>query len=234
MTNTLREKSQGSILPLLSGDDQNLQIFFESGKKQFLKKGYIIINQGDTVDRIYFLNKGKLKVTLLTDAGEEKLFWYAYRHSIFGDVPFFCKRPSNGTITAEEECEVTSYDYESFFKILYSNPKVIEYFLTAMSRKIQIMTGQVKNTSCNSPDIRINKFLYSMATQYGKSCKNGVELNLTITHKEIGFLTGLHRVTVTNVINKLKKEGAIAIPRRGRLIITDLEKLYAQAFHLGF
>lgn len=234
MTNSLRENPLGGILPLLSGDHESLKDFFEQGQKQVVKKGYIIINQGDIVERIYFLTKGKLKITILTDTGEEKLFWYAYPHTIFGDAPFFCKLPCNGTITAEEESEVSSHDYESFYRILYNNPKVIEYFLTTMSKKVQILTGQVKDISYNSPSIRINKLLYSLTKQYGKACSKGIELNLNITHKEIAFLTGLHRVTVTNIINKLKKEGIVDIPKRGKLIVTDLEKLYIQTFHLDF
>jgi CRP-like cAMP-binding protein len=226
MTNFYQENPQGDILPLLSEDHQYLKDFFEKGKKDFFKKGNIIINQGDTVKKIYFLSKGKLKITLLSDTGEEKLFWYAYPHTIFGEVPFFCKLPCNGTIIAEEDCEVSSHDFDSFYQILYKNPKVTEFFLTTMAKKIQILTGQVKDISYSNPSTRINKLLYSLAKQFGKSTDKGIELKLTITHKEIAFITGLHRVTVTNVMNKLKKDGIIEVPKRGKLIIIDLEKLY--------
>jgi CRP-like cAMP-binding protein len=231
MTHSLQENPKGDILPLISGDHQYLKDFFEIGRKEILKKGNIIINQGDMVDRIYLINKGKLKITLLTESGEEKLFWYAYPQTIFGEVPFFCKLPCNGTIIAEEDSEISSHDYESFFKILYKNPKVTEFFLTTMAKKIQILTGQVKDISCSSPYTRINKLLYSLTRQFGKSTKKGIELNLTITHKEIAFITGLHRVTVTNVMNKLKKEGIIDIPKRGKLIIIDFNKLLTNTFN---
>lgn len=110
----------------------------------------------------------------------------------------------------------------------------MEYFLVIMSKKIQILTGQMKDISCNSPRIRINKLIYSMAKQFGENCRKGIELNLTITYKEIAFLTGLHRVTVTNVMNNLKKDGIINVPQRGKLIVTNIEKLYTNAFYLDF
>lgn len=234
MTKSLRENPLAEILPLLRGDLQNLQIFFESGTKHVLKKDSTIISQGNMVERIYFLTKGKVKVTLLTDSGDEKLFWYAYPYSIFGEVPFFCKMPCNATITTEEDSECISHDYENFFRILYKNPIAMEYFLVTMSKKIQILTGQMKDISCNSPSTRINKLIYSMAKQFGKSCRKGIELNLTITYKEIAFLTGLHRVTVTNIMNNLKKDGIIIVPQRGKLIVTNIEKLYTNAFYLDF
>lgn len=232
MTNSFRKDPQSEILPLLSGNYDTLEIFFKSGQKTILKKGNIIVNQGDMVQKIYLLNKGKIKVTLLADSGIEKLFWYAFPHTIFGDVPFFCRLPSNATITAEEECEILSHSYQSFFEGLNNNPDVVEFLLITMAKKIQILTGQVKDISFNKPNIRINKLLYSLSKQFGKECGSGTEINLLITHREIGFLTGLHRVTVTNILNKLKKEKIISIPKRGKIIITDMEGLYTKAFHL--
>jgi CRP-like cAMP-binding protein len=101
-----------------------------------------------------------------------------------------------------------------------------------MSKKIQILTGQVKDISYNSPRIRVTKLIYSLSQQYGKDCSTGIELTINATYKEIAFLTGLHRVTVTNIMNDLKKEGIITVPKRGKLIITNPRKLYLETFSL--
>jgi len=223
---------QQYMLPWLLKESQAFEEFIKFGEKKTYQKGTIIVNQGEKVENIYYLNKGRVKVMLFTDLGEEKLLWYVSEGNILGDVPFFCKLPSYGAIIADEDCEVFVNDNNSLLKAIQSDPKIVNNMFISMAKRISLLINQVEDAAFNNPIIRISKLLYLLSKQFGQKCSSGTELNLTITHKEIATITGLHRVTVTNEINKLKKEGIIKIPKRGHLVITDIEKLYNYAFYI--
>ncbi len=52
-----------------------------------------------------------------------------------------------------------------------------------------------------------------------------VQYKTHFTHQEIADLVGVHRVTVTNTLQALKKEKIIHIANRGEITVVDREKL---------
>jgi CRP-like cAMP-binding protein len=56
---------------------------------------------------------------------------------------------------------------------------------------------------------KLYQVLISVAKQVGYPIKGGWSVNLHLTHEEIGFLAGIHRVSVTRALKKLRDKGKI-------------------------
>ncbi|KJS88137.1 MAG: hypothetical protein JM58_01790 [Peptococcaceae bacterium BICA1-8] len=220
-----------SLLPWIDFKADDFKSFLNGGIKKSYYKNSAIVAQGEKMDSIFYLHQGKVKVLLLTEKGEEKLFWYASEGNIIGDVPFFHLYPSNAAIIAETDCEVYSYDRKTFLGILHANPEFADYMLSIMAKKIRVLINQVQDISFNNPTKRISKLLYLLTQQFGeKSDTGGTEINLSITHKEIASITCVHRVTATNVLSILKNEGIISKSDSGNIIVVDSARLFKYAF----
>lgn len=213
------------VLPWLKNETTE---FFEQLKKHgtraYYKKNSVIINQGETVNRFYFINHGLVRVVCLTELGEERLFWYSGPKTIFGEVPFLCKLPCHATIIADKDCEVYIHNEASFQKIIECYPSVTRNLINFLAYKIQILTSTIHDFY-NNPEERVCKLIYALCLEFGTKTIKGIELSFKVSHKDIGFITGLHRVTVTNVLLKMKKQGIIETPARGKLIVINLQKL---------
>jgi len=219
-----------SVMPLIDVKPENFNKFLNLGVKRKYQKGSYILDQGEIGQNIAFLNKGKIKILQLTENGEEKLFWYASEGTIIGDVPYFHAYPSNAAVIAQEDCELYIFDKSTINRILRDDPDFAEYLLEMMARKIRVLVSQIHDISFSNPVTRISKLLYLLSYRYGHQSIEGTELKLDITHKEIGSITCIHRVTVTNVISNLKKQGVLDKCANGHIAIKNMDELYNKAF----
>ncbi|WP_315115942.1 Crp/Fnr family transcriptional regulator [uncultured Clostridium sp.] len=234
MNDYLEHFSDDSLLPWFDYNDIDsaLKNYLHLGVKKYSKKGTYIVKQGETIDKIHYLHKGKVKIVLLTASGQEKTFWYALGGNIVGCVPYYHNLPSNAGMIAVEDCELFSFDKKTFSEILLKEPSIYEEMLTIVSKKIRILVNTIQDISFLNPTARVCKLLYLMAQHYGVQCHDGITLKLNISHYEIASITSLHRVTVTKILNYLRQENIISKSRSNSIIIIDLNNLYKNAFEL--
>jgi CRP-like cAMP-binding protein len=70
---------------------------------------------------------------------------------------------------------------------------------------------------------RLMAFLTLLIKEYGEPCKEGCCLPYPLTHAQIGSTIGSTRVTVTRLMGKLRRRGAIVV-REDNLICLPLAK----------
>jgi CRP-like cAMP-binding protein len=70
---------------------------------------------------------------------------------------------------------------------------------------------------------RLMAFLTLLVEEYGETCKEGCCLPYPLTHAQIGSTIGSTRVTVTRLMGKLRRQGAIIV-REDNLICLPLVK----------
>ena len=86
------------------------------------RKNQKIFSQGDVADTVFFIQKGKVKITVLSEHGKEAVV------GIFGEGQFFgegCLRGSelrSATSHAMEECLITSITKTAMLGMLGAEP----------------------------------------------------------------------------------------------------------------
>src|SRR5476651_58192 len=94
-----------------------------------------IFSQGDIADKVFFIQKGKVKKTVLSEHGKEAVV------GIFGEGQFFGEGCLEGTELrsttshAMEECLITSITKPAMLAILRSEPKFSAFFMTYLLRR---------------------------------------------------------------------------------------------------
>lgn len=65
---------------------------------------------------------------------------------------------------------------------------------------------------------RLYRVLCNVAKEHGSKKGKGIEIDFLLTHEDVGFLTGAHRVSITRAMTALKEAGKIMLEGR-RLIL---------------
>ncbi|MFZ7104839.1 MAG: Crp/Fnr family transcriptional regulator [Peptococcaceae bacterium] len=203
----------------------DLDHFLVHGRKKVFKKGEFITNTGDIVDKLYILVKGRIKLMQQGKNGLEKTYWLMKGPGIFGEVPFFHQCSSRCFFIAEETSEVYLFDRDIISRELPRYPRVMFHLLRTIAQKMRVMTFQMEDMSFYNPIARVARLLFLLAYQNGEKTGEGYIIKEKLTHQEIANITGLHRVTTTNALKKLTKEG-IVIKNRDEIIVPNLEHLY--------
>ena len=68
-----------------------------------------------------------------------------------------------------------------------------------------------KNDKRANIEGRLYRVLRNVAKEHGEQRPQGLVIQFPLTHEDLGFLTGAHRVTITRAMKALKKAGKIIL-----------------------
>ncbi|MFV9550539.1 Crp/Fnr family transcriptional regulator [Algibacter sp. PT7-4] len=182
----------------------------------YKKKDYIYF-EDDSANKVYLIEKGKVKIGYYSEDGNEVVKAILTRGEIFGETAIlgelkrqeFAQSIDNNTSI----CPVgvtTIHDLmrknQTFTLKIY---KVIGFRLKKLERRLQLLLFKDAKT-------RLLEFLDELCSDYGYDCeKTGDKvIQHPYTQKDIASLIGTSRPTLNILLNELKDEKVIEFTRK--------------------
>lgn len=199
------------------------------GRKCTYNKGNIVAGNGDEIDCLYYLYKGRLKMSKINSAGTEKILWYLDEGNLFGEVPFLDKKPMDSTFTANTPCEVYIFTRQCVQEeIIVKYPALVLNLLESLANKARVFSTQASDIATLIG--RVSKVLiYVIEREYVDKTTGRIECSRGISQQELASILGVHRVTLNHAISQLKKNGIVEEMTKKRLIISDYSQLLSYA-----
>ena len=94
------------------------------------RKGRVIFAQGEEADRIFYVQSGKVKVTVVSKQGKEAVVGILETAQFFGEGCLNGQAVRVGTAKAMEECVITSITRKAMLAALRREPRFSELFVT--------------------------------------------------------------------------------------------------------
>jgi len=122
-------------------------------------KNQKIFSQGDAADAVFFIQKGKVKVTILSEHGKEAVV------GIFGEGQFFgegCLEGNDfraGTSQAMEESLITSISRRAMLATLGAEPKFAQFFISYLLSRNSRVEDDLIDQLFNSSERRLARLL---------------------------------------------------------------------------
>jgi len=182
------------------------------------RKGQVLFSQGRrTHPGFYWLKTGRVKFSLLTNEGAERVVGFAGEGAIFGEESIL-----DGEGCAVMGQALTSgvaylFSWSSATRLLRAEPDLAIVLLEAMARKLHLSLKLIEEMSFLGVRDRVVQTIARLA---------GEARFLDLSHQELAGLVGASRVMVSHVLAELREEGLIE-QRRRRLVILDPERLFA-------
>jgi CRP/FNR family transcriptional regulator, cyclic AMP receptor protein len=159
---------------------------------QRYRKGRIIYTQGEVADKIFYIQSGKVKVTVVSEQGKEAVVGILESAQFFGEGCLNGQAVRVGTARAMEECLITSITRKAMVAALRREPKFAELFVTYLVTRSN----------------RIEEDLLLLAN-FGKNGKP-TPVDASINQATLAELIGTTRSRVTFFLNKFRKLGLIS------------------------
>jgi len=180
----------------------------------------IIFVQRDVATKLYYLEKGLVKLSFLSDQGDEKIVAFIMPGLIFGESAILLKTRYGITATAKEECIVIAYDRLQAAALIRHTENFAALVSTSMARELSFLGHQIIGTSFYDTTGRVGHALINLSHQL----EQGNDATLALTHAELAKFVGASRISITNVLSYLenkklvvKGRTAIRIPDRSAL-----------------
>lgn len=194
--------------------------FAEGRKPEIYEPGRLIYLQGTVATRFYYILRGKAKAFISSEDGDERILNIYRAGDLMGEASFFDRQPRVTTSIALTRCELVPIDEETVRRLFSQHPELAMAMLRYLARTVRLLSGHVDDISFLVADKRIARLLITLQTD---------DLGLIhSTQDEIGFASGVSRVTVSRVLREFARKGWIKTGYR-TLKIADFNTLQEYA-----
>ena len=179
------------------------------GKTVFrLHKNQIVFSQGDPADSIFYIQKGRVKVVVLSEQGKEAVVGILAAGQFFGEGCLNGQTIRISTTTALEECVITAITKTPMLAALHSQPKFSELFLAYLLTRNNRIEEDLIDQLFNSSEKRLARLLLLLAN-FGKD-DSRQPIKVHISQETLAEMIGTTRSRVSFFMNKFRKLGFIS------------------------
>jgi len=171
------------------------------------RKDQIVFSQGDAASAVFYIQKGKIKLTVVSERGKEAVV------GILGTGHFFGEGCLNGhplritTASAIDECLITSITKAAMIATMRNEPQFSELFMADLLSRNSRIEEDLIDQLFNSSEKRLARTLLLLAN-FGKD--DALEPIVGKFSQEIlAEMIGTTRSRVSHFMNKFRKLGYI-------------------------
>ncbi len=171
------------------------------------KENQILYSQGDPADSIFYIYRGRVKVTVISNLGKEAVVAIRGPDEFCGEGALTGAPLRLATATTMSTCEVVRLGKEDIVRLLHQNQKFADYFLTHLLTRTARVEADLVDQLFNSSEMRLARALLLLAN-YGNDV--GQEpVAVKVNQDTLAALIGTTRSRVNVFMNKFRKLGLI-------------------------
>ncbi len=170
-------------------------------------KDQMVFSQGDPANAVFYIQKGKIKLTVVSNNGKEAVIAILDSGDFLGEGCLTTQPLRMATATAISDCSIVRLEKAAMIRVLHEEPAFSEMFLAyVLSRNMRIEEDLVDQLF-NSSEKRLARVLLLLAN-FGKESKPEPVV-AKISQETLAEMIGTTRSRVSFFMNKFRKMGFI-------------------------
>jgi CRP-like cAMP-binding protein len=211
-----------NITKQLSGS--NLESDLETPIKKFMvgksRREYLtdesVFSQGDQADAVYYIQSGKVKLTVVSMNGKEAVIAYLTAGSFFGETALAGEPLRVSSAYALQTSTIVRIGKTTMRDLLHREPQFAEQFLAYQLSRNNRMQADLVDHLFNSSEKRLARLLMLMAN-FGQESKP-IPVIPKISQETLSEMIGTTRSRVSFFLNRFRDLGHIDYNGSGMLI----------------
>ncbi len=172
------------------------------------QKNQNVFEQGDAANTVFYIQKGKIKITVLSDQGKEAVVGILQPGQFFGEGCMNGHVLRISTATAMEKCVVTSITKLAMVAALRQEPLFSEMFMAYLLTRNSRIEEDLIDQLFNSSERRLARMLLVLANFGKEGSPQPIVPN--ISQETLAEMIGTTRSRVSFFMNKFRKLGLIS------------------------
>ena len=179
-----------------------------------VKKKQPIYLAGDSSENLYFLKRGRVKITRLDESGKEFTLTLLEPGEIFGEMGLFDDSPRETSAVALEDSIICMMKRQDFEKYSRSKPELSFKLNKLMGFRRRQIENRIDELLFRDVPSRLARLLLRLLDQHKRETKHGDRINIKLSQQELANLIGATREMTSSVLNQYKKDGIIDIQHK--------------------
>jgi CRP/FNR family transcriptional regulator, cyclic AMP receptor protein len=178
--------------------------------------GDVICRHGDPADYVFYIEKGRVKITLVSARGKEAVVSVRGQGEFIGNRALIARRRAF-SVMALTECSLVRATPAAIIRLLRQEPDFAETFALNLVRQSirdqQNLAGQLTDSS----ERRLARVLLRLASNGGS--QESQPIATRVSQADLASMIGTTRSRVSSFMNKFRKQGLIEYNRRGDVTV---------------
>ena len=186
------------------------------------KKKDVIYSEGNDPVYLFFLSKGKVKLTRSHEYGKELITTLFKEGDFFGYTSLLEGGVYAENAEAMDDCEVCLIPKEDFLSLMYNNMGVMKTFIKMLSDNIAEKEKQLVNLAYSSVRKRVADALVKLQERFEKDGKEN--FSISISREDLANMVGTATESLIRTLSDFKHDRLIEI-KGSNITLLDFEKL---------
>jgi CRP/FNR family cyclic AMP-dependent transcriptional regulator len=179
------------------------------GKREAsFRKGEKIFSQGDPADSIYFIQSGRIKITVVSAAGKEAVLAMPGPHDFFGEGSLVKQSLRVSTAETLEPSTVFRIEKQAMIRALHEQPELSEKFMASLLTRNIDLEEDLCDQLFNHSEKRLARVLLKLARLREHDVVADARVPM-LSHETLAEMVGTTRSRVTHFMNKFRTLGLI-------------------------
>ncbi len=194
-----------------------------SSLKIFQRKQLVYL-PNDSGDSVLLLVSGRIKMYHITSDGKQSLLAFIDPGEIFGELAVFDSGKRDDFAETMEKSTIVMIPGDMIKQLMIEKPYVSMQISQLLGLRRKRVERRLKSLLYRTTRERFIHLLLELTEKYGQQTKDGVLIDIKLSHQELSSIIGSTRETVTNALIDLRDEGSIDIHKR-KIIIKNIDNL---------
>ena len=171
------------------------------------RTGKVIFSQGNPADAVFYIQKGQVKITVLSEQGKEAIVAVLGPDEFCGEGCLTGQPVRMATAAAMMECEIMRVEKAAMIRVIHEEPTFSEMFIAHLLARTVRVEADLVDQLFNSSEKRLARALLLLAN-FGKEGRPEPIL-AKISQETLAEMIGTTRARVSSFMNKFRKLGLI-------------------------
>src|SRR5881296_811974 len=180
----------------------------EGKQAMIIPKGKKIFSQGDRADAIYFVQAGRVKISVISSAGKEAVLAMLGPHDFLGEGSLVGQSLRLSTATALEATTLFRVEKRAMVRALHDQVELSEKFMGSLLARNIDLVEDLCDQLFNHSEKRLARVLLKLGRMREHSDQPDAIIP-TLSHDTLAEMVGTTRSRINHFMNKFRKMGLI-------------------------
>jgi len=208
-------------------DHDEMEMVSQMVSENEIRKKQPVYLEGDSSENLYFLKKGRVKISRVDETGKEFTLTLLEPGELFGELGLFDDAPRETTAIALEDSLICMMRRQDFEKLMSNKPELSFKLNKVMGLRLKHIENRIEELMFRDVPSRLARLILRLVDQHPREMKRGLRINIKLSQQELANLIGATREMTSSVLNSFKKGGLIDVVSKFIYILNrkELKKL---------
>lgn len=195
-----------------------LEEILAAGMEKSYAEESFLFYQDDPAERMYILLSGRVKLTQLSDDGQQVIMRVITPGLMFAAIGIVQGAKYPVTAQAAADSVALYWNQDALLKLIEHYPVLALRALRLMSTQVREFQDRYRELATERVERRLARAILRLATQTGRKTEGGVLLDLTISRQDLAEMSGTTLFTVSRILSQWEGQGLVQTGRERILI----------------